>query len=440
MAQKHPIDADIAIEVVWPPEIPEGDDPVVDASLCRFSLRLFDQILTSYKSDKGDVGSHLEIPTYHLVEWIASNWWPLLFEPPKGDSEESDDYNGRHWIGVARNGFALPDVSIVPAGDRIEITARECYLRFARLTFLENANGSVARESVASTLQEFVEGALRRLSANGISDTPAHEAWGLIKSTDQKAEEYCRLVGSLGLCPYDDHTEIDAILERVTSVLDRTMITDLCEAADVSSFRSAAVLAEKLKSALPQGQAVDLSCLRNVEIPLDNLPAAYRWGLEATKRVRQHLGISSRDPSGGNSFFDQVGLDVSKSIVIAPDNASDLARVAAALEREDVCLNVALGEAKESQRRFTAARAAFLGWIKADHTRRLVTGARTRDQQASRAFAAELLAPISYIQSRTGGRTISVYRIDEIADELAVSPAVVRYQAQNNRMHVADNW
>jgi hypothetical protein len=103
-------------------------------------------------------------------------------------------------------------------------------------------------------------------------------------------------------------------------------------------------------------------------------------------------------------------------------------------------MKVALGEPREAQRRFTAARATFLGWIEGDKAKRFVTGARTRSQQASRAFAAELLAPISYIQSRTGGRTISTYRIDEIADDLHVSPAVVRYQAQNNRMHVAENW
>jgi hypothetical protein len=155
--------------------------------------------------------------------------------------------------------------------------------------------------------------------------------------------------------------------------------------------------------------------------------------------MRQHFGISSRDPHGSASFFEQLRLDINNAITVT-DNAADLARVSAAFAREDEALSVALGEAREAQRRFTAARAAFLGWIEQSKVKRLVTGARTRDQQASRAFAAELLAPISYIRSRTGGEAISTYRIDEIADELNVSPAVVCYQAQNNRMTVAQSW
>jgi hypothetical protein len=439
MAEKHPIDAEIALEVDWPPVVPEGTDRVRDASLGRFSLRFVDQILTSYKSDKGDVGSHVEIPTFDLAEWIASNWWPLLFEPPKSDTDDTTDYLHRHWLGAARSGFALPDVTFAPAGDRIEVTAKECYLRFARLAFLENATGSVSREAFQGAFAAFVEGVLDRLTKSGVSDTSAHEAWQLIKSTDKDAEDYCRLVGSLGLCPYDEHPEIDAILEQVSSALDGKMVADICEASDSQSLRRVAAVGEKLTAALPYGQAVDFSCLASIDAPSDHSLAAYRWGLDGTRLVRQHFGISSRDPTGSASFFEKLGFDVGKAVSVT-DNSTDLVRIPAAFARDDDFMKVALGEPREAQRRFTAARAAFLGWIEGDDAKRFVTGARTRNQQASRAFAAELLAPISYIQSRTGGRTISTYRIDEIAEELHVSPAVVRYQAQNNRMHVAESW
>jgi hypothetical protein len=439
MAEKHTIDAEIALDVGWPPIAPEGGDRSRTTSIGRFSLRLIDQTLTNYKSDKGDVGSHLEIPTYDLVEWMASNWWSLLFEPPKSDVGETSDYLNRHWLGTARSGFALPDVMFIPAGDRIEVVAKECYLRFARLTFLEEADERVDRESVRSAFSSFIENVLDRLSNHGVSDTLAHDAWHLIKTTDEAEERYCRLVGSLGLCPYDDNPEIDAILEKAASMLDVDMMADLCEASDDQSLRSVALIAEKLASAIPQGRAVDFSCISTIEVPADNSSKAYRWGLEGIRRVRQHLGISSRDPVGSEAFFDQLGLDVSHSVNVT-DNSADLIRLAGAFARDDESMSIALGETGEAQRRFTAARATFLGWVGESRAKRFVTGARTRTQQASRAFAAELLAPISYIQSRTGGGSISTYRIDEIADELRISPAVVRYQAQNNRMHVADNW
>jgi hypothetical protein len=68
---------------------------------------------------------------------------------------------------------------------------------------------------------------------------------------------------------------------------------------------------------------------------------------------------------------------------------------------------------------------------------RLVTRARTREQQASRAFAAEMVAPIGYIRRRGGGQgALSSSRVEELARELQVSTQVVMYQAQNNRISV----
>jgi Zn-dependent peptidase ImmA (M78 family) len=62
----------------------------------------------------------------------------------------------------------------------------------------------------------------------------------------------------------------------------------------------------------------------------------------------------------------------------------------------------------------------------------MITRARVRDQQASRAFAAELLAPADYIRSRVSNEVMSAYRAHEIAEELDASMTVVKYQARNN--------
>jgi hypothetical protein len=153
-------------------------------------------------------------PLYNVAEWMTSNWWALLFEPRKSDqiehSEDEVGFRARHWLGYAREGFALPDLWFYPLGDEIEIAAYEKYLRFAR---------------------------------------------------------------------------------------------------------------------------------------------------------------------------------------------------------------------------------AFLGWSSGSRASRLITSARTREQQGCRAFAAELLAPSDYIQRRAGGSAISMFRIEEIAADLEVSPAVVKWQAQNNKLH-----
>ena len=65
-----------------------------------------------------------------------------------------------------------------------------------------------------------------------------------------------------------------------------------------------------------------------------------------------------------------------------------------------------------------------------------MTEARTRDQQAGRAFAAEILAPISFIKSKAYERVLSLHGVRELASELGVTPAVIVNQAKSNGLYV----
>jgi hypothetical protein len=160
-----------------------------------------------------------------------------LYEPRKVDREDAEqDFRLRHWLGTARNGFALPDVTFSPAGDKIEIVARSAYLRFAQLNFIEAVTASVAVDKVRSELSSFIEQVLARLSEKGVANSEAHEAWKRVTETTEEEEAYCRLVGSMGLSPYVSHPEIDATLENIAGKISDSMLSDLCEAANIGSF------------------------------------------------------------------------------------------------------------------------------------------------------------------------------------------------------------
>src|SRR5258708_26485191 len=134
--------------------------------------------ITAYQNEKGDKHSYLHVPTYYLVEWLAQNWWSFLYEPRKNDREDIEqDYRARHWLGTARNGFALPDVTFSPAGDKIEIVARSAFLRFAQLNFIESVTASVETDKVRSESSALIEQVLARLSEKGVTNSVAHDAW-----------------------------------------------------------------------------------------------------------------------------------------------------------------------------------------------------------------------------------------------------------------------
>ena len=65
-----------------------------------------------------------------------------------------------------------------------------------------------------------------------------------------------------------------------------------------------------------------------------------------------------------------------------------------------------------------------------------MTAAITRPQQASRAFAAELLAPQAFIRTRAANRLLSDPAIQDIAQLLDAPAGAVKYQAQNAHIRV----
>ena len=83
--------------------------------------------------------------------------------------------------------------------------------------------------------------------------------------------------------------------------------------------------------------------------------------------------------------------------------------------------------------RFRLARSLFLRHFTAAPGRRLITAAHTWDQRASRAFAAEFLAPASALAKHIRG-PVSFSDIDKLGDEYRVSPLVIEHQIDNHRL------
>jgi hypothetical protein len=155
--------------------------------------------------------------------------------------------------------------------------------------------------------------------------------------------------------------------------------------------------------------------------------------LQGAEAVRAVIGIDPGDPSGGDRLFQALDIDVGPPGGLADGDGPTYAMV----QRQQAEFRIGLLHRRTRSRRFHAARAAFLAWQGRPHDCRLVTAAIERDQQAGRAFAAELLAPIRYIRDRAGHRVLSSYLVEDIAEELEVDFAVVAYQAKNNGLSVS---
>jgi hypothetical protein len=441
MAEELSIAESFAVDLQWPANPGKGGDSLLDGSLARFQILVGGKSITAYQTEKGDKHSYLHVPTYYLVEWLAQNWWSFLYEPRKNDREDFEqDFRSRHWLGAPRSGIALPDVTFSPAGDKVEIVARSAFLRFAQLNFIEALTATATTDSVRSEFSKFIDQVLAHLTESGVKDSAAHQHWDRVSKTTKEEEVYCRMVGSLGLSPYVSHPEVDQVFEKVTGKITESMLTDLCDATNKGNFERAADVASGVSAALASAKTIQVKKLLEGKRPLDSAPRAYEWGYQATDVARSALGIAHDDPHGSASFFERLQLDPSALMEEAKGSeAAAPSLISGAVEREDDNMRIALTGSNRAHRKFAAARATFLAWSQRKKSSRLVTTARTRDQQASRAFAAELLAPAKFLKKRLGERSeVSSFTLDRVSEEMGIAPTVVHYQAKNHGYYIAE--
>jgi hypothetical protein len=436
MAEEFSLEQDSFVaDLQWPSAPEAGGNPLLDTSIARFELKAGPLSLTSYQTDAGTKNTHLTIPAYHLVEWLAQNWWAFLYEPRKLDTSDAEaEFRSRHWLGIARHGFALPDVMFIPSGPTIEVVARSCYLRFAQLGFSEAGTSIVRTDDVSTQLSRFIDAVLSHMTEKGIT-SEAHEAWKRVVETSAEEESYCRLIGSMGLSPYIEHPEIDQALNSVSDLITPSVLEDLCEASTLSNFKRTAEFTGRISEVLTKTAAVDVEPFIKISKPEDTMRQAYDWGYAAAAQARKAFGISDDNPDGRVEFFRKLGIDPKATTDIGAP-VSTVFPVQAAVARDEKQMRLALSSGTDKE--FSTARASFLAWISGDSSR-LVTTARTRQQRASRAFGAELLAPAAYLKKRLGKeRDVSPFTLDKVSTDIGVASTIVRLQAQNNGYRILE--
>src|SRR5262249_31839004 len=100
--------------------LPKKGASELDATMAAIKILLAGKNITEFISDDDGRSDQLEIPTYFMAEWIAENWWPLLWEPRKSeDGADDPEFTARHSLLAAQHGFALPRLQFIPTGRTI---------------------------------------------------------------------------------------------------------------------------------------------------------------------------------------------------------------------------------------------------------------------------------------------------------------------------------
>ena len=414
--------------------LPKRGRSEFDATMAQLKVVVGDRNVSEFSELDGTRSDHLDVPAYFIAEWIAENWWPLLWEPRKSeDGADDPEFVSRHSLLAAQHGFALPRVTLVPTGKTIQITATARQADFADVKFRSSSQASPTREGVESELRTFVNAVCDRLDGTGLRGTLLQELWQSILEIAPEQEQFCRFAGALGSDPFDISDSVADLLDKLFEQLGERLLMDLCLVTTPATFEVIANTASSAFVNLSSAVASDISPLLSMGIPTDNFAVpAWRRGVQAAKQLRKRMQISDTDPAGSSRVFERLGIGTDR----IGQNVSADAHLTGAVERSDGEARVALLQAQNTQRRFAAARALFSAWTSGQHETRFLTSAVTRDQQASRAFAAELTAPYALLRARAKNSRLAQDQVIDLASELEIGADVVSKQALNNGLQV----
>ena len=413
--------------------------PELSATWASLRIQAGSSVLTRVLDSRAKtVRDFVYVPLYPLAEWLASNWWFLTHEFENPAKEGDPDFHRRHALGTSREGYAFPNLEIVPSGARTRLVWDHCPSPWTKVEFLNRGETWVDSSELRETCADLVDQVIRRLVSLGADETFLQEEWNAIQATDAEESKFCRATAGLGWDPYAlDDEQRDGVLllaEKLGALLDEAVPALDTEnlyagwSAIESAVERAKLNSVSLRLLAPLGDEF----ARNERI--GGNPWEVGYGL--ARRLRGSLDLDGDPLPTMTRMAEALGEDpesIEKVTRLAsPFTATPL--IDGVITRNDDQLPAfAFRRVGEHGRRFHFCR-ALVEVLASPGEDALLTRAHSERQQRNRAFAAEFLAPSSGLRKRISREVVDGEDIDELAVEFGVSSRVVEHQIVNHRI------
>ena len=444
-------------QVEWK-DAPGVRDPVLARTWCALTIRIRGEPVTRV-FDRRTRGWRDSVhgAVFPLCTWVVDNLWFLLYEPyrwpvPYGSRDLARNDLDRPWVHrhsllAAREGGALPDLTIFRDGDAV--LARwlqdggDASHPFVR--FVQEGQAHLSPEIVRAGIEKFVETVLER-----VSDIPHAEVaqlrddWADLRRLTPDETNLCAWSARLGINAHYEDELPDSEAERLKSAirsLEGRIAADLLDATaigtvanDVDWIDGAHRRTRKARRTSAanglRGQPWQGSIDRNER-------TAYAAGNRHARALREQSRFGTDRILDLERLMRRLGW-ADAPMVATETSPSTSVHAVVDYGRDEAPVAAAYPSAQQTSERFLLARSLFLQGCSSRSERRLVTASHTWDQRASRAFAAELLAPADALQQRIRSEAVSPRDVAQFADEFLVDPAVVERQVENHALARVD--
>ncbi len=386
----------------------------------------------------------LYLPAFPLVEWLVTNWWTLFNELCPAESIPRGDLRRREWFWTTRHCLRAADSSLMLPALYLYHDGRSLRAEWHRDVpdsvphwpgeFIAEDAADLDFDQTFESLSNFINDTLvkvRRLNDSRVQGVAS--TWRAIQATDPEEGSFCTLAGRLGLDPYFDGLPESLVSLLETLATDAPLVRDLTELAQPDAFVEqwqwiSATIDQLALDGAPRARAIESPAHSAV-------PSEFGYAL--ARMVRDNAGYDYSAPIA--SVEQLASHSAGQEVRFVERNhvpGEGIKAVVAHASQGDVII-AGPPPPRQDSRRFLLARGLYHALVNQGHTQRLITSAHSWDQKASRAFAAELLAPRAALQSRITTDEVDDDTVDDLGHYFRVSSLLIRRQLSNAGISVA---
>lgn len=369
---------------------------------------------------------------YHLVEWLAWNWWRLRWEPRPPSNIPSYDWDMSHCMPAIGEGYFWPNITISSDGFQCDLTSdRSNPSDSPFFYYIGTPVVTIPATDFESAVDGFARLILEQLGSNGIYNTNLQTLWDDLESerTDSEVARFRRIEALLGFDPDEAEEEHIEQWLRDKDALGESALEELA-AATVHHMVSARQIADATKS-FGFDVNIDNAFRLGQPIPMQwGQPAAWNIGITAANAVRQQAGLADQ-PIDDQRLAELAGI--SATSLASEQSTNSLSWV---LRQSSNHSQAVFRSPWKTNRRFDLAR--LIGdrlFSESDFTAYEPLTPATRSysyrQKAQRAFAAEFLSPWESVKTMLNN-DYSHENQERVADYYAVSQRTINTQVANH--------
>jgi hypothetical protein len=381
------------------------------------------------------VRTRVFLPLFPLAQWLADNWWFLQSETERPETAASRDFDRRHNLRWAREGFVLPSLRFVRLGDDVEAHWEPLGIAGARIRFLAGGKAVLSGNAFVRTLHEFINAVVTRLDDMGLPGTTLHEQWRAIQEADPDEREFCDAAARLGEDPYAADSELQAAILDLPRRIRPELLNDFLSLTAVERLEAqASALAAAAEAIASDADDIDaLSAIRSQAPPCIVGGNSWESGYRLAMSLRAKFNGAAWKSHSLGELAGHLGVDrLERCLLPQTGQCRFIDALTGSNQRHNP--KFLIEKHREDSRQFAFCRALFEHLMLPRDRFAAVSGLRTDRQQMNRAFAAEFLAPHEMLKNDLSGSVIGEDEVGDLAVDYGVSTFVIKHQIENHRL------